>query len=406
MKLVIIGGHLSPALAVIDALPKDTEVLFIGRKYALEGDNAFSLEYKTIAKGNIPFSEISTGRLQRIFTKHTIPSLLKIPYGFIQSFFILYKFKPDVCLGFGGYLSVPVGIVAFFLRIPLIIHEQTLEAGIANRILSIFAKKVCVSWETSRKFFPRDKTILTGNPIRKFENVFEKFRSNLRHAGNSERSVEAPRISMEQRDAGQASMTGLPNMNKELPILYVTGGSSGSHFINTLVESCIRQLLEKFIVIHQTGDAQKYHDFDRLQKIRGSFPSELKTRYTLIKFVEPENIGLIMQRADLVVSRAGINTVTELIFFKKPSLLIPLPASQRNDQLKNALYIKSLSLSEIFYQSAQDSKKFLKMIIDMFDNIDKYKAKYKLETKINTNAAQKILEVIEYAKKANKEQVR
>ena len=371
MKLVIVGGHLSPALAVIDVLPKGTQILFIGRKFALEGDKAFSLEYKTIAKRNIPFTEISTGRLQRIFTRYTIPSLFKMPYGFTQSFFTLCSFKPDVVLGFGGYLSVPVGIVAFFLRIPLIIHEQTLEAGIANRILSFFAKKICISWESSRKFFPKEKNVLTGNPVRRFKIYDLRFK--------------------------------IEKENQKLPLIYITGGSSGSHFINTLVEGCIRQLLEKFIIIHQTGDAQKYHDFDRLKKLRESLPFELKERYRLTKFVEPENIGLIMQRANLVVSRAGINTVTELIFFKKPSLLIPLPSSQKNDQLKNALYLKSLGLSEVLYQDSLNPRKFLEILIEMFDNIDKYEILNQVQNdKKNKNAAQKIIEVIEYAKNAKR----
>ena len=169
MKLIIVGGHLSPALAVIEALQKDVNVLFIGRKYVFEGSKTLSLEFRTITKRKIPFVSISTGRWQRKFTRFTIPSLLKFPFGILQSFLILKKFKPDVVLSFGGYLSLPVGIAAFILRIPIVIHEQTLEAGIANKVLSIFAKTVCISWETSRKYFPKSKVILTGNPMRKFE---------------------------------------------------------------------------------------------------------------------------------------------------------------------------------------------------------------------------------------------
>ena len=378
MKLAIVGGHLSPALAVIDALPKGTQILFIGRKYAFEGDKTLSLEYRTITEHKIPFATISTGRWQRKFTRFTIPSLFKIPYGAVQSFLILRKFKPDVFLGFGGYLSLPLGLAAFILRIPIVIHEQTLEAGIANRILSIFAKKVCVSWETSWAFFPSSKIVLTGNPIRKFK--------VSRGAGS--------------RFARQFSIN-----DKNLRVIYITGGSSGSHFINTLVEGCIKKLLEKFIIIHQTGDAQTYHDFDRLKKLRESLPFELKERYRLTKFVEPENVGLVMQRADLVVSRAGINTVTELIFFKKPSFLIPLPSSQKNDQLKNALFLKNLGLAEVFYQDMLDSKKLLRFIGEMINNIDRYEILNQVQND-KGNAAQKIIEVIEYAKRPNKEQVR
>jgi UDP-N-acetylglucosamine--N-acetylmuramyl-(pentapeptide) pyrophosphoryl-undecaprenol N-acetylglucosamine transferase len=374
MKLAIVGGHLSPALAVIDALPRDAQVLFIGRKYTFEGDRATSLEYNTIRSLKIPFASISTGRWQRKFTRFTIPSLFKFPYGVVQSFLILRNFKPEVVLSFGGYLSLPVGLSAFFLRIPIVIHEQTLAAGLANRILSFFAKKICISWDSSVKFFLLEKTVLTGNPVRKFkvhpDSVGTKFKVN--------------------------------NENKTLPIIYITGGSSGSHFINTLVEGCIEELLKKFIIIHQTGDAQKYLDFDRLYNLRNTLPPKLQSRYFLTKFVEPENIGSVIKAADLVVSRAGINTVTELIFFKKPSFLIPIPFSQNNEQKKNALFLKDLGLGEVFYQDLLDSKKFFGVLIGMFDNIDKYKAKSNLDTSINKNAAQKIIEVLTYAKKTKR----
>ena len=422
MKIVIVGGHLSPAFAVIDSLPKDTKILFIGRKFALEGDKALSLEYQTITKHNIPYSVILTGRLQRVFTKHTIPSLFKTPYGFIQSFFILRNFKPDVVLSFGGYLSLPVGFSAFFLGIPIVIHEQTLEAGIANRILSFFAKKICVSWESSRKFFPREKTILTGNPVRKFQKLDNELTFFGRHSGN-QALPEPSRISMLQRDAGQAvrrlleserprsrrpeltaewaSMTGLANIDKELPILYITGGSSGSHFINTLVEGCVKELLEKFVIIHQTGDAERYRDFERLNNLRDNLPSKLEARYFLIKFVEPKDVGSYLKKAHLVVSRAGINTITELIFFKKPSLLIPLPYSQNNEQIKNALFLKSLGLGEVVYQDSLNHKKFLEILIEMFDNIDRYKISNQAlpDQDDKGKAAQKIVEVVKYEAK-------
>src|SRR5690606_18186799 len=146
---------------------KNNDILYIGRKYALEGDKAVSLEYQTITSMNISFQEIKTGRLQRSFTKYTFPSLAKIPVGFAQAIYILNNFKPDVVVGFGGYVSVPVIMAADFLKIPTIIHEQTLEAGAANKFLGKIVDKVCISFEQSAKYFPKDKIVLTGNPIRK-----------------------------------------------------------------------------------------------------------------------------------------------------------------------------------------------------------------------------------------------
>jgi len=377
MKLVIIGGHLAPALAVIDNLSKDTQVLFIGRKHTFEGDKAISLEYNTITARHVRFADIVAGRLQRKFTKHTIPSLLKIPCGFFQSFFILRAFKPDIVLGFGGYVSLPVILSSFILRIPIVIHEQTQGVGLCNRIVSLFAKKICISWESSRKFFPQNKTVLTGNPIRNFQ------------------------LSIQRAPQDRLFNSQLPN--KDLPIIYITGGSSGSHFINTMVEGCIKELLEQFIVIHQTGDSKSYQDFDRLKNLREVLSKILKSRYILKKFISPNDIGLVLQKADLVVARSGINTVTELIAFKKPAILIPIAFSQNNEQLKNALFFKSLGLGEVVTQEFLDKAHFLQKVKDMVNNINKYKIKDKSNALINKNAAQAIIEVVEYATKSKED---
>ncbi len=343
MKIVVVGGHLSPALAVIDAMPEGTKVLFIGRKHALEGADVQSLEYKTITSRKIPFIDISSGRLQRTFTKHTIPSLLKLPYGFVKAFAILAKFRPDVVLGFGGYVSIPVVLSAFLLRIPVVIHEQTLGVGFANLIASVFAKKNCISWETSRRFFPKRKVVLTGNPMRQFKIQNSKFKI----------------------DEGK----------NRLPTVYITGGSSGSHFINTIVEGCIPKLLEKYNIIHQAGDAQEFHDFNRLEALRNTLPTKLGQRYLLKKFIEPSEIGGILSKTSLVVSRGGMNTITELIYFRKPALLIPLPESLGQEQLNNALFLKTLGTAEIAIQKDINSSKFLQIITEMINNIDDYKKK-------------------------------
>jgi UDP-N-acetylglucosamine--N-acetylmuramyl-(pentapeptide) pyrophosphoryl-undecaprenol N-acetylglucosamine transferase len=200
MKIVLIGGHLSPALSILEALPKDTETLFIGRKYGLEGDNALSLEYKTIAELKVPFVALNTGRWQRKLTKYTFSSLLKLPFGVIKSFLTLVKFRPDVVVGFGGYVSVPVVLCAYLLRIPIVIHEQTLEAGLANRFLAKLATKICISWQASQKYFPKEKIVFTGNPVRKLKIKNEKLK-----------------------------------IKNNLPMIYITRGSSGSHSINLLI---------------------------------------------------------------------------------------------------------------------------------------------------------------------------
>lgn len=347
MKVVLIGGHLSPALAVLQALSRNTEILFMGRKYALEGDKALSLEYKTIASLHIPFVVVNTGRLQRKLTRHTFPSLFRLPFGIAKSFFTLITFRPNVVVGFGGYVSLPVIFSAYILRIPIIIHEQTLEAGFANRIASFFAKKICISWESSRKYFPREKIVLTGNPIRNFQ--LSRLDSAKRATFNSQ----------------------LPN--KELPVIYITGGSSGSHSINLLIEGIIRELLERYVVIHQTGDAQEFHDFDRLNKLRADLPAKQQGHYILKKFVDPKEIGNLLSKVSLVISRSGMNIITELLYFEKPALLIPLPFSQNNEQLKNAKFLENIGLGKVLQQNILSSRKLFQAIDLMIRNIDNYK---------------------------------
>ena len=363
MKIVIIGGHLAPALSVLEALPKNTQILFIGRKYALEGDNTLSLEYETISGLGIPFVGLNTGRWQRKLTEFTILSLLKLPLGIIKSFLILIDFRPDVVLGFGGYVSIPVAFCAFLLRIPVVIHEQTMGAGVANR----FAKKICISWNSSRKYFPKDKVVMTGNPIRKFL------------------ILELP--------SGKFSIFG-----NKLPTIYITGGSSGSHFINVLIEEIIKELLVTYNVVHQAGDTHEYRDFDRLKILKENLPESLRENYILEKFINPSEIGDLINLSSLIIARSGMNTITELIYFEKPALLIPLPFSQGGEQTRNAKFLEKIGLGIVLPQAGLNGKKLLQAIELIFRNIDKYKINNKERRSFPVkSAAHNIISVINYA---------
>ncbi|MCL5113752.1 MAG: UDP-N-acetylglucosamine--N-acetylmuramyl-(pentapeptide) pyrophosphoryl-undecaprenol N-acetylglucosamine transferase [Patescibacteria group bacterium] len=370
MKVAIVGGHLAPALSVVDVLGKNVKLLYIGRKHTFEADKSFSLEYKTITDLGIAFSSLTTGRLQRKFTRHTIQSLLKLPIGFGQSVAILKKFKPDVVLGFGGYLQIPVVLASFFLRIPVVLHEQTMEAGLANKICSSFAARICISWESSADFFPKEKTTLTGNPVRKD-------------------------IIRESQIVNHKSQT-----NEVLPLIYVTGGSSGSHFINTLIEGCVGKLLENFRIIHQTGDAKDHNDFNRFLSFRKKLPSKIQERYTVEKFISPSKVGKILRDATLVIGRSGINTVTELMFTGKPCILVPLPFSQNNEQFKNALFLKKIGLAEVISQNSATSDMLLILANSMIGNIEKYiKNADKARRLVDLNATNKIIKVLEHEAK-------
>lgn len=365
MKIVICGGHLTPAISVIEELSRDDQVYYFGRKFAIEGDNAVSFEYKTISDLGVRFIEIKTGRYQRKFTKYTISSLLKMPRGFISAFKELLKIKPDVVVGFGGYVSVPVCFSAKLLNIPIVIHEQTLEAGFANKVLSKVAQKICISFDSSEKFFPSSKIILTGNPIRSdLFNPTQKYSNLIK------------------------------------PVIYITGGSVGSHAINLVVMNSLSKLLQKYTIIHQTGASEEFRDFDKLNALKKQLNKELGDRYILAKFINVEEVGEILKISDLVVGRSGINTVTELITFKKPSILIPLPVSQKNEQYKNALFVNKLGLGEIIEQKNLSSQSLINSVNLMMEKISSYKLKNEFNL-LQRDSARKIVEVIYATAKNN-----
>jgi UDP-N-acetylglucosamine--N-acetylmuramyl-(pentapeptide) pyrophosphoryl-undecaprenol N-acetylglucosamine transferase len=381
MKLVIVGGHLAPALAVIEFLPKDTEIIFFGRKHALEGDKAYSLEYQKITALGIRFENLTTGRFQRKFTKHTLASLVKLPTGFFQSLTLLKKHNPDAVACFGGYLQVPIAYAAYFLKIPIITHEQTLKAGLANKTIAPIATKICISWPESAKYFPKDKTILTGLPLRK-----EFFLDNK----------NPPFIKGGQGGFQNASHTG--------KTIYITGGSTGAHAINVLIEGCLEKLLEKFSIIHQTGSAKEFKDFERLEKTKQKLPEILKQKYTLTKFIDPKDVAKTMAASEIVISRSGMNTIAELVCLSKPAILIPLPYGQHNEQLENALFLQKMGLAKVLAQEETTPEILYSQIISFTDKLDK-----RVDSAIGAqnlnhhHAAEKIIKTIKEAiQKKNK----
>lgn len=362
MKILITGGHLTPALAVIEKIPKDWEILFVGRKYALEGDKTPSLEYNTITSMGIDFFDLKAGRLQRTFTKHTVPSLMRIPKTYLASFNILRKSKPDVILGFGGYVSVPVVIAGKILKIPTLVHEQTLNAGASNKLLKNFADKVLISWESSLRQFPKEKTIVTGNPVRK--DFFKPI--------------------------------DLPDGSE--PLIFVFGGSTGSQTINSLVEKTIDRLLRKYRVLHMTGPL----DFERLSRLSKKIKKAEK--YMVVENFLPSHMGYVLQNSTLVISRSGINTVTELIEFEKPAILIPLPSGQKNEQEENARFLQKLGLATVIEQKNVTSQNLFEAIEKMFADLEKYKLKNK--NVLIPDAADKIIsEVKDVANKKREKKI-
>lgn len=363
MKILITGSHFTPAQATIEELQKnsDIEIVYVGRKFTLEGDRSQSVESQVLPKMGIKFIPIITGRLQRSFTIHTIPSLLKIPVGIIQSFLIVWREKPDVVLSFGGYVAVPVIITAWLLSIPIIIHEQTLVSGLSNIITSYFANKIAVSFNENESFQTK-KTVLTGNPMRK------ELLENNKSSHVQQNVIDEEIIKIIQ----------LAKKEKLLMIL-ITGGNQGSHVINQIVANSLESLNKIACVIHQTGDS-KFNDFENLleQKENLKYPE----RYLPAKWIDGKSMGAILKKIDLVVSRAGINTLLELAYFGIPTLVIPLPYLYKNEQYVNAKYFEKLGLARILVQSALSEKNLLENIKLMLKDIDKLKENAKHANKV------------------------
>lgn len=356
IKVVLTGGHMSPLISMLDVLQDSTMCIVIGRKHAFEKDNAISLEYKLIHEKNIPFYNLNAARLQRKFTNKTIPSLIKFPGSFYKAYNFLKKERPDVVLTFGGYIAFPVALACASLNIPVVLHEQTQKAGLTNKLISKFAQKICVSFPTSLAYFPKGKTVVTGNPVRKeVLNVQEK---------------------MDIKISGK--------------LLLIMGGSGGSHIINNLVEGMLPELLEKFTVIHQVGDTKEFNDYEKLIEKKATLSSELSDKYVVVKHISPTCIGWAYKQSDVILSRAGANTVSELLILGKKAVLIPLPHAGNNEQLANAKLYKSSGLGEYVEQKDATPELLLSTLASVESN---QVTKIRLDW-YNENAAEKIAEVV------------
>lgn len=345
MKILITGGHPAPALAVIDKIKEKkpgTEIVFVGRKYALDSEDTLSLEYKEIEARKIKFIALEAGRATRVISVKSIRSLIKVPLGFFQSWQILKIEKPDRILSFGGYMALPIAVIGYFFKIPVYTHEQTINPGLSNKIIGRFSKKVFVAFEEAAAYFKKNKTIVTGNPIR--SSVFKTIKKPF-------------------------------TINKDRPVIYVTGGSLGSHSINLHIQSLLPRLLDKYTIIHQTGDTKEYVDYEQLLGYRRQLAEELKKNYLLRKHFLDDEIGYIFSLTDLVVSRAGANIYFELLALKKPAILIPLPWSANKEQQRHAELFKKAGLGEIFIQS-QTSEDLYVLINNMINNLGNYKGRF------------------------------
>jgi UDP-N-acetylglucosamine--N-acetylmuramyl-(pentapeptide) pyrophosphoryl-undecaprenol N-acetylglucosamine transferase len=355
MKVVLSGGgtlgSVSPLLAVAEELKRidsSVEFLWLGTRNGPEKE--------PVREYNIPFKSIAAGKLRRYFSLENVLDLFKIKIGFFQSLFILKRFKPDVFVSAGAFVSLPAATAAFVLKIPILIHQQDVVPGLANKIISAMAKKITVSLDTSLNDFSRRKTELVGNPVRSFifsgdkERVFQKF-----------------------------------NLNRDLPILLVVGGGTGAMAINELVMKSLPELVKFCQIIHLTGK-------------RKSVQSDLSglSNYHPLEFATSE-IADFYAAADLIISRAGMSSLSEICALGKPAIIIPIPKSH---QEKNAEYFASRGAVKIFNQT--DSPENLVNLIKelLFNQSEREGLSLNAKKIMPRDAGQKLAEIVQFV--ANK----
>lgn len=340
MRILVTGGgtsgHISPALAVIQTIRAvaerekfDVEFLYIGSKSGLERE--------IVSAAQVPFVGIQTGKLRRYLSFENLIDLSRLPIGGVQALRAIRRFRPDVLLSTGGYVAVPPVVAASLLRVPILIHEQTVQIGLANRICSRFAGRIALSFETARaELAParREKAFVTGNPIRM--QIF---------GGDADNAKER---------------FGFSSEDDALPTVYVTGGSQGAQIINRAVEEVLPELLELCRVVHQCGrqPANQEQDYDRLQRAREVLSEQKQRRYFVSRFFRDE-LKDVFALADLVIGRAGAGTVAELCALEKPAVYIPLVPTGGDEQTRNAQMCVEAGAAISIKQSETNGKRLL-----------------------------------------------
>ena len=323
-KILLTGGgtagHVTPNIALLPHLKKaGYDISYVGSYNGMEKE--------LIRAQNIPYYGISSGKLRRYFDPKNFSDPFKVIKGLGQSISLIHKLKPDIVFSKGGFVSVPVVLAAKFCRVPAIIHESDITPGLANKIAIPGATKVCCNFPETMKYLPADKAVLTGSPIRS-----------------------------ELLTGDAAEARSLCGFHESLPILFIIGGSSGSRVINEAVRGALPKLLEQFQVIHMCG---KGNIDDSLLNMKG---------YKQFEYIGAE-LADIFALSDLVVSRAGANSICELLALHKPNLLIPLSAAaSRGDQILNANSFEKQGFSKVLKEEDLTVDSLLAAVCDLYEH--------------------------------------
>ncbi len=301
-KIVFTGGgtagHVTPNLALIEVLQQEHwQIDYMG---SYEG-----IEKSMISALNLPYHGVSGGKLRRYFSWKNFFDPFKIIVGILQAYRILHQIKPDVVFSKGGFVAFPIVVGAWLNRIPVVAHESDISPGLANRLSFPFVDKICVTFSLAKDHFKKqDKVEVTGTPIRQ-----QLFRGD--------------------KDKGLS----ICGFNDQKPCLLVVGGSQGAESLNQCVRQALDHLLEKYQIIHLCGK-------NKIDPILTN-----KTGYCQFEYAN-EELADLFAASDLIISRAGANSLYEILALAKPHVLIPLSQKvSRGDQVQNAHYFEQKGIS-------------------------------------------------------------
>lgn len=340
-------GSVTPLIAVAEVLKSKnpgSDLFWIGTRKGPEE--------KMVRHYNIEFKKIYSGKLRRYFSWQNFLDIFRILIGFIQSIILLLKIRPRVIVSAGGFVAVPVVWAGWLLNIPTIIHQQDVQLGLANKLCSLFAKKITVCFPESEKYFNRRKTEIVGNPVR----------MNLKNGDKTKRDYLFEKL----------------GLDKDRPLVLITTGGTGSLMVNSLVYDGLKQLVEFCQVIHVTGK-NKPKDF---------FESENYISYEFLVNIVP-----FLLSADLIVSRAGMATLTEISYLSKPAIIIPIP---RSHQVYNASYFYKKGAIELLEQEGADGDDLIRKIKELLNDKNRLKELgYNIHQAIKWGAEGRLADIIE-----------
>ena len=353
------GGHIFPAIAIAQALKrikKDIDILFVGAKG--------KIEEKKVPEAGFKIELIDIRGFERKISIENIKNVFRLIKSIFKSRKIIKRFKPDVVVGVGGYAGGPVVYVAARKKIPTLIQEQNSYPGITNKILSKRANKICTAYGEMERFFPKDKIINTGNPVRK---------------------------KIVDTDATREEVLGFFGLESGRKVILSLGGSGGAKSINEGIKSNLNQIADSGVyLIWQTGKAY-YEDSLKAAETYGS------DNIKIYDFIS--RMDLAYKAADLVISRAGAGTISELCLLEKASILVPSPNVAEDHQTKNAMALVKKDAALIIKDNETKQNlipEALKLLNDQ-NEIEKLSVNISKEKKINSDEliANEVLKLIE-----------